>query len=118
MAFPSRVLGAGNAPLSTEAICGDVANGLTATGTTATDALALSAVVNVVATTASSTGVKLPPAEAGAQVVVFNNGANTLTVYPQTGSTIDAGASVSIATGKERVFFGASPTVWLSLLGA
>lgn len=118
MAFPSRVLAAGNAPLSTEVICGDVATGLTATGTTAANALPLSAVVNVVATTAASTGVILPPAEAGAQVVVFNNGANALTVYPQTGSTIDAGASVSIATGKERIFFGASPTVWLSLLGA
>lgn len=118
MAIPSRVLAAGNAPLATEVICGDVANSLTATGSTATDALQLSAVVNVVATTASSTGVKLPPAEAGAMVTVFNNGANTLTVYPQTSSTIDAGASVSIATGKERIFFGASPTVWLSLLGA
>jgi len=118
MAIPSRVLAAGNAPLSTEVICGDVATGLTATGSTAADALQLSAVVSVVSTAASGTGVRLPPAEAGAQVVVFNNGANTLTVYPITGSTIDAGASVSIATGKERIFFGASPTVWLSLLGA
>lgn len=118
MAIPSRVLAAGNAPLSTEVICGDVATGLTATGTTVSDALQLSAVVNVVATTASSTGVKLPPAEAGAMVTVFNNGANTLTVYALTGSTVDASASASIATGKERIFFGISPTVWLSHLGA
>lgn len=118
MAIPSRVLAAGNAPLSTEVICGDVASGLTATGSTAADALQLSAVVSVVATTASSTGVKLPPAEAGAQIVVFNNGANSLTVYPQTGSTVDGGASVAIATGKERIFFGISPTIWLSHLGA
>ena len=74
--------------------------------------------INNVTTTAASTGVKLPPAETGAQVVVFNNGASTLTVYALTGSTVDAGASASIATGKERIFFGISPTVWLSHLGA
>lgn len=118
MAIPSRVLAAGNAPLSTEVICGDVGNTLTATGTTVTDALQLSAVTNVVTTAAASTGVKLPPSETGAMVTVFNNGANTLTVYALTGSTVDAGASVSIAAGKERIFFGISPTVWFSFLGA
>ena len=49
---------------------------------------------------------------------MFNNGASSLTVYPQTGSTVDGGASVAIATGKERIFFGISPTIWLSHLGA
>jgi len=100
MAIPSRVLAAGNAPLSTETICGAVASGLTATGTNLATALQLSADISVVATTAASTGVALPDAEAGAQVVVFNNGAN------------------SIAAGKERIFFGISPTIWLSHLGA
>ena len=118
MAIPSRVLAAGNAPLSTEVICGDAANSLTATGSTTADALQLSAVLNNVATTAASTGVKLPPAEMGAMVVVFNSGANSLTVYPIAGTTIDGGSSVAIATGKERIFFGFSPTVWLSHLGA
>ena len=118
MAIPSRVLAAGNAPLSTEVICGDAANNLTATGSTAADSLQLSAVLNNVATTAASTGVKLPPAEMGAMVVVFNSGASTLTVYPATGTTTDGTSSASIATGKERIFFGISPTVWLSLLGA
>lgn len=118
MAIPSRVLAAGNAPLSTEVICGDAVNNLTATGSTAADALQLSAVLNNVTTTAASTGVKLPPAEMGAMVVVFNSGASTLTVYPATGTTIDGTSSASIATGKERILFGISPTVWLSLLGA
>jgi len=118
MAIPSRVLAAGNAPLSTEVICGDAANNLTATGSTTADALQLSAVLNNVTTVAASTGVKLPPAEMGAMVVVFNSGANSLTVYPITGTTIDGGSSVAIATGKERIFFGFSPTVWLSHLGA
>lgn len=51
-------------------------------------------------------------------VVVFNSGASSLTVYPIAGTTVDGGSSVAIATGKERIFFGFSPTVWLSHLGA
>jgi hypothetical protein len=118
MAFPSRVLGAGTSGGTTTAICGDVANTLTATGSAAGDALALSAVFNRVSTTAASTGVKLPPAEAGAMVVVANDGASSLTVYPQTGSTIDGAASVAVATTKRRIFVGISTTVWVSILGA
>jgi len=118
MAIPSRVQGAGQSGGATTAICGDVGNTLTAAGSSATDALALSAVHNRVSTTAASTGVKLPPAEAGAIVTVANDGASTLTVYPQTGSTIDGGASVSVATTKRRLFVGISPTVWVSILGA
>jgi hypothetical protein len=117
MAFPSRVLGAGTSGGTTTAICGDVANTLTAAGSAAGDALALSAVFNRVSTTAASTGVKLPTAEAGAMVVVANDGASSLTVYPQSGSTIDGASSVAIATTKRRIFVGISPTVWVSILG-
>jgi hypothetical protein len=118
MAFPSRVLGAGTPGGTTTAICGDAANSLTAAGSSTTNALALSAVFNRVSTTAASTGVKLPPAEDGALAVVANDGASSLTVYPQSGSTIDGAASVAIATTKRRVFIGISPTVWVSILGA
>lgn len=118
MAIPSRVLAAGNSPLSSVSICGDVGNTLTAAGSSSTDALQLSAVHNRVSTTAASTGVKLPPAETGAVVTVSNDGASTLTVYPQSGSTIDGAASASIATTKRRVFIGISTTTWVSILGA
>ena len=114
MAFPSRVLGAGTPGGTTRAICGDVANTLTAAGSTAADALALSAVFNRTTTTASGTGVKLPPAEAGAVCFVVNSGANSLTVYPQTGSTIDAGSSVSVAAAARTMFFATSATQWFS----
>ena len=76
------------------------------------------AAIAPVSTTAASTGVKLWPAEAGAVATIANDGANTLTVYPGTGATIDGAASVSIATTKRRIFVGISPTVWVSLLGA
>jgi GH24 family phage-related lysozyme (muramidase) len=119
MPIPSRVLASGNSGLATTSICGDGATGLTATGTTAADALQLSAVWNTVATTAASTGVKLPPTEAGAVVCVYNAGASTLTVYPANGSTINAGASSLSVTATTRVLFIAtSATTWISIAGA
>lgn len=119
MPIPSRVQASGNSGLATISICGDGATGLTATGTTAADALQLSAVWNTVGTTAASTGVKLPPTEAGSMVCVYNAGASTLTVYPATGSTINAGASSLSVTSTQRVLFIAtSATTWISIAGA
>ena len=120
MPIPSRVLASGNSGLATTSICGDGATGLTATGTTAADALQLSAVWNTVGTTAASTGVKLPPTEAGAVVCVYNAGAGqTITVYPKAGSTINAGASSLSVTATTRVLFIAtSATTWISIAGA
>jgi hypothetical protein len=118
MAFPSRVQGSGQSGGSAQAICGDVAAALTATGSSATDALQLSAAINRVSTTAASTGVKLPTAETGAMVMVRNDGANTLTVYPPTGSTINGSASNTIAAGKADLYFGTGTTTWVSLDGA
>jgi hypothetical protein len=118
MAFPSRIQGSGISGGATGAIAGDVGNTLTAAGSSASTALALSAVYNRVSTTAASTGVKLPTAEVGALCFVANDGASTLTVYPQTGSTIDGASSVSLATTKRSLFVGISPTVWVSLPGA
>ena len=120
MAFPSRIQGSGQSGLSSTAIAGDVAAGLTATGTTAGTAAQLSAVYNTVTVaTASAYGVKLPATETGALCFVANDdGADTITVYPATGSTIDGSASTTIAAGKRRFFGGTSATTWVSLLGA
>ena len=118
MTIPSRVLGSGISPLATQSIAGTASTGLTAAGTNAATALQLAVSYNVVGTTASSTGVKLLKTENGACMVVVNDGANSLTVYPPTGSTIDGSASVSIATTKRRIFWGTSDTTWVSLLGA
>ena len=120
MAIPSRVLSSGNSPLSTISICGDGATGLTATGSAAGDSLQLSACYNSLGTAAASTGVKLPPTEAGAMVVVYNGGAQTLTVYPfNTSSTINAGAASLSVTATTRVLFVAtSATTWVSIAGA
>lgn len=118
MPIPSRVLAAGNSPLSTVNICGDTAAAVAGAGSSATDATQLSSVYNLVTTNPASGGVKLPPTEAGALVIVTNTDADTVAVYPATGSTIDGTTSVTIAQNKVRIFFAVSGTQWFSMLGA
>lgn len=118
MPIPSRLMGSGLAAQAAQNICGDVGDGLVAAGSSATDALQLSAANNQVATTTASTGVKLPPTEPGAVILVRNSGASTLTVYPPTGSTINGTTSASILTAKGAVFFATNATGWFSIAGA
>lgn len=90
-----------------QAIVGDVANSLTATGSTQGTALKLSAINNVVTTTAASTGVQLPAMGTGDSVFVVNLGANALLVYPVTGGAINAlsaNAGFSVGAGKSAIF--------------
>ena len=104
---------------STISIAGDGATGLVATGSSSTDALQLSAVFNTLTTSSASTGVKLPPTEAGALVGIRNDSGQTITVYPASGSTINAGASsYSLATAKTALFFAPSATTWAAILTA
>lgn len=77
--------------------------GLTATGTTISDAFALTNTINGFATTASGTGAKLPDLNTGTTVIVTNGGANALLLYPINASgTINGGAggaAISVAAG-------------------
>lgn len=122
MAIPSRLMGSGLAPLASVNICGDVADTLTAAGTTNADALALSAAINRVTTTAASTGVRLMVPESGSSVVVVNSGANALLVYPGTGAQINALTATtggfSIAAGGRALFVGTSSANWFAVLSA
>jgi hypothetical protein len=107
MTSPKRLMGAGLAALTANEIIGGTAIGLVSTGSAQTDALQLSQGVNTIATTASSTGVLLPPAEKNAMCVVNNMGAQTLAVYPReaSGVTVDGTTSASIATSRCAIFF-------------
>jgi hypothetical protein len=119
MSIPSRVLSSGSSPLLTTSICGDGATGLVATGSSITDALQLSAVWNTITTSSASTGVILPPTEAGAMVGIRNDSGQTITIYPKAGSTINAGAStLTMATAKTMILFAPSATTWASILTA
>lgn len=75
------------------AIVGDVANNLTALGSTQGTALKLSAVNSIVTTAAASTGVQLMTMGPGDTVTIANLGANALLVYPITGGTIQGAAA-------------------------
>ena len=120
MAFPSRIMGAGNSSLTAQVICGEGAVGLVATGTTAADALQLNVSNNTITTSAASTGVKLPPCETGAEMIIRNDSGQTITVYPyNTSSTINAAAaSVTLATAKSMILFAPSATTWASVTSA
>lgn len=98
-----------------------IATGITAAGTTTADATAIAQGVNVVGTTASGTGVRLPTMAAGDVIRVFNQGANALLVYPPTGGTINAlsaNAGFSVGAGKAAMFTAATASAIYSQLGA
>lgn len=107
MAFGQSLMAFGLSPFTTSAILGDVANGLTAVGTTQANALALSAVNSIITTAAAGTGVRLMPTGTSDDVWVVNLGANALLVYPVVGGSIQGGAanaSFSIPAGKTAMF--------------
>lgn len=79
-------------------------------------ATALTKDVNRVTTVAASNdSVKLPAAVAGRKVVVINDGASTMAIFPASGESIDAlaaNASVVLASAKNSTFVCAATGVW------
>jgi hypothetical protein len=118
MAIPSRVLGSGVNGLSTVSICGDGNASVSAAGTSAGDATAITYVYNNVTTVGSGAGVKLPPTEMGETIIVKNSGANPLTVYPyDTGSSINNVGFGTINPDCSAMFYAVSNTLWEELQG-
>ena len=117
MAIPSRVLGAGVDSLKTVSICGDGVSTLSAAGTSAGNATTITYVYTNVSTVTAGSGVRLPPAEMGATVIVKNSGANPLTVYPNSGNTINNAGFGTINTDCSALFFAVSNTLWEELQG-
>ncbi len=71
MSMLSALMAYGASPFFAQAIVGDVANNLTAAGSTQGTALKLSANTSIVTTTAASTGVQVPPLLAGEQTAAI-----------------------------------------------
>lgn len=121
MAQKRSLMGVGMSGGQANYAVGNVASGLTATGTTQADALPLTD-VNEFTTVAASTGGLLPAnASIGDSIFVYNIGAQTLTVYPPVGETINAIAAASgfsVATAKTAIFVKVANTRWASLLTA
>ena len=92
-----------------------VANNLTASGTSQSTAAALPAQINDVTSVAAGTGVVLPPAGAGQQNIVCNDGANALLIYPAGSAAIGgnvASAPVGESAGQCITFEALSTTAW------
>ena len=95
--------------------------GLTATGANQATALQLAnrSSLQEITTVSSNTGVALPaPKRPGTAITIANQGANTLSVYPQLGGSIDNGtanAAVTLANGKSATFEASSLTNWYTV---
>ena len=117
-----KVMGAGVNGFAVEAICLDVASGLTATGTTQADAYVLAAASNAFSTVASGTGAVLYSVTvAGDSQMVYNGGANALKVYPPSGEKLNAlatDAPMTLAVNTACLFSKLTPTVWTGILSA
>jgi hypothetical protein len=82
----------------------------------------LNAGMNVVATVATTgDSVKLPTAEQGVEVLVANDGANAMDVFPSSSDEIDnagVNAAVSVGANKSALFRAVSASQWFMLKGA
>lgn len=115
MARIQPLMASGTPPLQAVNIVGDVSASLTATGSTQATALLLGSANNLVGVCTTSKGVQLPVSAPGDAIYVYNQGAQTCSVYGQTGESIGAGsanAAFSVATNKGAVFVKMSNTFW------
>jgi hypothetical protein len=93
-------------------------SGITAAGNAQGNATQLTAAQCQISTAAASTGVILPKSQAGAEIIVLNNGANTVNIYPAVGEQINALGNnnpITLATNAAPLFlisFG--PNQWWS----
>jgi hypothetical protein len=95
-----------------------IATAISAAGSNQDTATALSATFNEVTTVASGQGVILPSPEAGEILLVANQGANALNIYPASGHSINnlsANTALSLAADTRRLFFAATASKWYAL---
>jgi hypothetical protein len=103
-----------------EALLNTVTTGITAYASGGqANAVALTTRINIIATVASpGDSVKLPVAVVGKVVVVKNIGANSVDVFPVSGSAINKLATdnaLAIAADTAKYFFATSATLWETL---
>lgn len=122
MGIAARMMRGGLSAGMAKSINGDINSAVSAAGTTQGTATALQASINSVTTVAASSGVILPATEIGDDVWVYNGTAtNALTVYPDSGATINQLSSnfgVQLAPYTGAMFKRITSTAWLALLSA
>jgi len=122
----AQVMAGGVAGPAAAAIAGTNQVGQTALGSTQANAFPLAAANTSFSTVAASTGAVLPTnAQVGDLMEIYNGGANSLTVYPALGGTINnlgANTGLAIATLKSGFFRCngsiAGVATWYSFLSA
>lgn len=95
-----------------------IATGISAAGSTQGTATALTKSFNEITTVAASQGVVLPSPEAGEILLVANQGANALNIYPASGHSINnlsVNTAQSLAVDTRRIFFAVTSSKWYAL---
>lgn len=122
MALAKQIMGGGLSAGQAKAIAGSTATALSGAGTALATGTAINSAFNVFTTVASGTGGTLPSTEAGDSLWVFNNtGVNALTVYPDSGSTINqlsANIGILLSPYTGVIFSRVSSTGWIANLSA
>lgn len=121
MALAREIMGGGFSAGSADAIQGGVNLTVSAAGTTQGTATAITTSNIYVSTAAANSGVILPATMQGDWLVIFNGGANPVTVYPPVGAKINALATnggAILATNTACIYFCFSSTQWICDLSA
>lgn len=121
MALALDIMKGGVSAGTAGAIQGQTNSSITASGSSISDATALTASNNVITTAAASTGVQLPNGEIGDEVAILNLGANSVTVYPPSSGQINAIAAnggFTLATNTAVKVKKFSSTRWMAFLSA
>ncbi len=95
-----------------------ITTGISAAGSTQGTATVLNSSFNEVTTVTSGQGVKLPSPESGEMVIVANQGANSLNIYPDSGHSINnlsANTAQSLSVDTRKIFFALTGSRWYSL---
>lgn len=121
MPLAENIMGGGISAGSARAIAGNSRNAtVSAAGTTQATATTVKADVVITSTVAASSGIILPMVPQGT-MVVYNSGANTLTIYPPVGGKINSVATnggISLATNTAIMFTWISGTQIIANLSA
>ncbi len=95
-----------------------IATAISAAGSTQGTATSITKSFNEVTTVASGQGVVLPAPEAGEIILIANQGANSLNIYPASGHSINnlsANTAQSLAVDSRKLFFAITGSKWYSL---
>lgn len=115
-----KIFSSGVPTLTTDAMCRDVATGLTATGTGQGDAYEVTFDCNAFSTVAANTGAILDSdAVPGDSQLIYNGGANPLFVYPPSGAGFNgqsADAPMILQANTACRFYKLTTTLWTGIL--